>query len=89
MARTLIVTDPLALVAPPGPSTARTLTASLPLAIDENALTNTVRVYEAGIGTQSLSIFRPVDPALDIIAELPSPVFSTAEAAPWSLVNYV
>lgn len=88
MARTLIVTDPLALVAPPGPQTARTLTASLPLAIEENAAANTIRVYQADIGGQNIGIFVSAGPFVSIVDELPSPGFSGQSPA-WSLVNYV
>lgn len=44
MARTLIVTDPLALVAPPGPSNARQLAVDGDLLMSEDASTNVLRL---------------------------------------------
>jgi hypothetical protein len=88
MARTLIVTDPLTLLAPPGPQTARTLTVAYPLAIEEDTASNTVRLYEAGTGSQSVMIFREIT-AVDDVNELPSPVIGSAEAPAWSQITYV
>jgi hypothetical protein len=89
MARTLIVTDPLTLLAPPGPQTARTLTVAYPLAIEEDTASNTVRLYEAGTGSQSVMIFREVGPLVNDIDELPSPVFGSAQAPAWTQITYV
>lgn len=44
MARTLIVTDPLALVAPPGPSNARQLAVEGDILMAEDAVTNVLRL---------------------------------------------
>ena len=44
MARTLIVTDPLALVAPPGPNNARQLQVEGDLVMVESATENTLRL---------------------------------------------
>jgi hypothetical protein len=44
MARTLIVTDPLALVAPPGPSNARQLAVEGDILMAEDAATNVLRL---------------------------------------------
>ena len=44
MARTLIVTDPLALVAPPGPSNARQLVVEGDILMAEDPVTNVLRL---------------------------------------------
>ncbi len=89
MARTLIVTDPLTLLAPPGPQTARKLTTAYPLALLENAADNTLRLYEVGYGAQSVGVFIELAPLVDDVSEFPSPAFGSAQAPEWAQINYI
>lgn len=56
MPRTLIVTDPLTLLAPPGPQTARTLTVDGDLLMTEDAATNTLRLSADSTSAQGGSL---------------------------------
>ena len=56
MARTLIVTDPLALVAPPGPSNARQLAVEGDILMAEDAATNVLRLSGDSTSAQGATL---------------------------------
>ncbi len=66
MARTLIVTDPLTLLAPPGPQTARQLQVEGDLLMVESASENTLRLSTDNTSAQGgvLVVRAAKDPAL-------------------------